>query len=181
LKKKNGYILIVSFVLMVMPLSLSAMEYQYKLEVKKMQFSWTIEKDKIHVKLKAKTKGWVSIGFEPEKAMLGANIIIGMVKDGQVEVQDHYGVRKRGHKSDTALGGTSDVLNPSGSEEKGITAISFTFPLHTGDKWDKAINPDVTGIVMLAYGTGKDSFKTRHQYRTIYEINFSTGENKKLK
>ena len=85
--KKNYFIIsIVAFVLFSLPLSLCAMEYQHKLEVKIMQFSWTIEGDLIHVLLQAKTTGWVAIGFDPENAMQGANIIIGAVKDGKVDI-----------------------------------------------------------------------------------------------
>lgn len=164
-----------------LPLHLSAMEYQHTLEVKNMQFSWTVEGDKIHVQLSAKTTGWVGIGFDPEKAMQGANIIIGAVKNGKFKVEDHYGDRKRGHSSDEKLGGKNDVLNPSGSEADGVTTISFSFPLDTGDKYDKPINPEAINRVMLAYGSGKDSFKTRHPYRMVYEINYSTGEHKKIK
>ncbi len=79
------------------------------------------------------------------------------------------------------LGGTNDVLDPSGSEEDGVTTISFSFPLKTDDKYDKPIRIDSAIKIMLAYGAGKDSFKTRHPYRTVYEVNLSTGENKKIK
>ena len=181
MKNKVQIMLITVLIFFLTPLIVSAMEYQHKLEVKNMQFSWTIEGDKIHVMLSAKTTGWVSIGFDPEKAMSGANIIIGAVKKGKFKIEDHYGDRKRGHKSDKKLGGTDDVLNPSGTEADGVTTITFSFPLNSADKWDKPINPDGTSKVMLAYGAGKDSFKTRHPYRTIYEINYSTGENKKIK
>lgn len=104
---KNNYLIvsILSFIFFLIPLSLSAMEYQHTLEVKNMQFSWTIEGDQIHVRLSAKTTGWVAIGFDPEKAMQGANIIIGAVKKGKVKIEDHYADRKRGHSSDEKLGG----------------------------------------------------------------------------
>jgi len=180
--RKNSFILtILVLMFLALPLSLSAMEYQHKLEVKNMQFSWTIEKDLIHVQLSAKTTGWVGIGFDPENAMQGANIIIGAVKGGQFKIEDHYGDRKRGHTNDEDLGGKNHVINPSGSEKDGVTTISFTLPLQTDDKYDKTINPVGKSRVMLAYGAGKDSFKNRHPYRTIYEINYSTGENKKIK
>ncbi|MFH2061174.1 MAG: DOMON domain-containing protein [Pseudomonadota bacterium] len=161
--------------------SASAMDYQHKLEVKDMQFSWTIEGDNIHVMVSAKTTGWVGIGFDPEKAMQGANIIIGAVKDGKVKIEDHYGDRNRGHSSDEELGGKNDVINPSGMEEGGVTTISFTLPLTSDDKWDKPINASGTTRIMLAYGAGKDSFKTRHPYRTIYDVDLSTGKSKKIK
>jgi len=180
---KKNYMLTTILALMftILPLSLSAMEYQHTLEVKNMQFSWTVEGDQIHVKLSAKTTGWVAIGFDPEKAMGGANIIIGAVKNGKFKIEDHYANKRRGHSSDEKMGGKNDVLNPSGSEKNGVTTISFTLPLDTGDKFDKPINTEGTSKIMLAYGSGRDSFKARHPFRTIYEINFSTGETKKIK
>jgi hypothetical protein len=181
MKKKSFMMLVLAGLFLVLPLSAFAMEYKHTLEVKNMQFDWTIEGDQIHVRLSAKTTGWVGIGFDPEKAMSGANIIIGAVKDGKFKVEDHYGDRKRGHSNDEKLGGKNDLINPAGKEEDGVTTISFTLPLDTGDKYDKPIDPKAMTKVMLAYGAGKDSFKTRHPYRTVYEINLSTGDNKKLK
>ena len=181
MKKIYSISILVLIMLVLFTLPLSAMEYQHKLEIKNIQFSWTIEGDLIHVQLSAKTTGWVGIGFDPEKAMSGANIIIGAVKKGNFKVEDHYGNRKRGHDNDEKLGGKNNVINPSGSEKDGVTTISFTLPLDTGDKYDKPIKPEGTSLVMFAYGAGKDSFKSRHPYRTVYEINYTTGENKKIK
>jgi len=181
MKKIYYMITILTLMSLALTLPLAAMEYQHKLEVENMQFSWTIEKDLIHVQLSAKTTGWVGIGFDPENDMQGANIIIGAVKDGTFKIEDHYGDRNRGHSNDVELGGKNDVINPFGTEKEGVTTISFTLPLNTGDKYDKPINPEGTSLVMLAYGAGKDSFKNRHPYRTVWEVNYSTGENKKIK
>jgi hypothetical protein len=159
----------------------SASEYDHTLKVKNMDVFWRIDGDLIHVKLSAKTTGWVAIGFEPEKAMQGANIIIGAVKNGKVRIEDHYGDRKRGHSKDEKLGGENHVLNPQGMEEDGVTSISFSLPLDTGDKWDKAIDPSKAGRIMLAYGRGRDSFKAGHAWRGVYDINYSTGETTKIK
>jgi hypothetical protein len=166
---------------MLCPVWVSAMDYQHKLEAKNMDVFWTIEKDQIHVKLSARTTGWVAIGFDPEKAMQGANIIIGAVKKGKVRIEDHYGDRKRGHSLDKKLGGENHVLNPQGTEADGVTTISFTLALDTGDKWDKPINPQGTSRMMIAYGAGRDSFTARHAYRSVYDINYTTGETKKIK
>ncbi len=181
MKKKYLLSTILALLFLAMPLGAFAMDYQHTLEVKNMTFSWAIEGDQIHVQLSAKTTGWVGIGFDPEKAMQGADIIIGAVKNGKYKVEDHYGDRKRGHKSDEKLGGTNNVLNASGSEDDGMTTISFTLPLKAEEKYDKEIKPEGMYRIMLAYGAGKDSFKTRHPYRTVYDINFATGEHKKIK
>lgn len=181
MKIKYSCSLILLLILFFLVPATSAMDYQHTLEAEDMTFSWTMEADKIHVKLAAKTTGWVGIGFDPEKAMQGANIIIGAVKKGKFRVEDHYGDKKRGHASDKKLGGKDDVLNASGSEADGVTTISFAIPLNTGDKYDKPILTDGFTKIMLAYGGGKDSFKTRHPYRSVYDVNLSSGENKKIK
>ena len=167
--------------LLVSALSLWAMDYQHSLKAEDITFSWTIEGDLIHVELSAKTTGWVGIGFNPESAMLGANIIIGAVKKGKVNIQDHFGSRKRGHTEDTKQGGTDHVKNAAGTEKDGITTISFTIPLNTDEKFDTPIKADGTDIIMLAYGAGRDSLKGHHPFRTVYKVNLETGENEKVK
>lgn len=185
--KKN--IIMVSIVaLLIMTSAALAADYQHTLEAKDITFSWSLDGDIIHVQLVAKTTGWVGIGFNPEKAMAGANIIIGAVKGEKFKVEDHFGDRKRNHAKDEKLGGVNNVENPAGSEKDGVTTISFSYPLQTDDKWDneklEPLATDIPVTVMLAYGRdGKDKTVTKasHKYRTIYEVNLTTGENKKLK
>lgn len=179
--KKLIAVIIPVLLFLTFPLTLSAMEYQHKLQAGGIAFSWTIQGDEIQIQLSAKTEGWAAVGFDPVDDMEGANIIIGMVKDGQVKIEDHFGDRKRGHSGDEELGGKNDVKTPAGTEEKGITTISFSIPLNSGDKYDKPVPADGTGKIMLAFGAGKDSFKNRHAYHVLYEVNFKTGESKKIK
>lgn len=181
MKNRWMSLLTLALILFVFPIAVSAMDYPQKLEAKDMDFSWRIDGDQIHIKLSAKTTGWVAIGFDPEKDMQGANIIIGAVKKGKFKVEDHYGDRRRGHSSDKELGGNNDVMNASGSEVDGITTISFSIPLDTGDKYDKPVTPDKMTKIMLGYGSGKDSFRTRHPYRAVYEVNLMTGEREEIK
>lgn len=181
MKKIFFTIILVGFLAFLLPIAASAMEYQHILEAKEMQFSWSIDDKNIHIMISAKTTSWVAIGFEPENAMQGANIVIGYIKNGTPKIEDHYGIRKTGHTSDKKLGGTDDVINPSGQEEGGVTTISFTLPLITEDKWDKPIKPSGTTRIILAHGQGRDSFSSVHPFRTVYDIDLSTGESKKIK
>lgn len=158
-----------------------ASDYDHKLNVDEMDVLWRIDGEKIHIQLAAKTTGWVAIGFDPENAMQGANIIIGAVKNGKVRIEDHYADRKRGHQSDEKLGGNNHVLDPRGMEADGVTTISFTLPLNSGDKWDKPIDPGQRSRIMIAYGGGRDSFRAGHVWRGIYDVNFSAGESWKIK
>lgn len=180
---KSKALLFIMLIVLIIPFHTFAgdMAYQHELKLDDMSFEWSLEGDQIHVRLVAATTGWVAVGFDPEDAMQGADIIIGAVKNGKVRIEDHYADRKRGHKSDKALGGSNNVLNPKGSESDGITTISFSLNLKADDKYDKAIQPSGMNRIMLAYGQGRDSFNTRHPFRTIYDIDLSTGAAKKIK
>lgn len=175
---------LIGFLTALLSFSAVAMEYKHTLENKKMTFSWSYDDENLYVKISGKTKSWVGIGFNPEKAMSGANIILGYVKKGKLNIEDHYGNRKTGHKSDKALGGTDDFKDAVGTEEKGVTTISFTLPLKLSEKWDNAkkpIDPEGKTLVMLALGKRGDNFSSLHEYRWMYEVNLATGESKKLR
>ncbi len=180
---KKGLLLTLAIIMffLVSTLSLWAMDYQHNLKAKDMAFSWTVEGDQIHVKLSAKTTGWVGIGFNPESAMSNANIIIGAVKKGKVKIQDHFANKKRGHSSDKKQGGKDHVQKAAGSEENGITTISFSIPLNSGEKFDTPIKADGTDLVMLAYGGGRDNFSGRHPFKSVYKVDLKTGDYKKVK
>lgn len=158
-----------------------ASDYDHKLDVEKMDVQWRVDGEKIHFQLAAKTTGWVAIGFDPEKVMQGANIIIGAVKKGKVRIEDHYANRKRNHTSDEKLGGKNHVMDPRGKESDGVTTISFSLPLNSGEKWDKPIEPGQKSRIMIAFGADRDSFRAGHVWRGIYDVNFTTGESWKIK
>lgn len=160
--------------------SLWAKDYQHSLKIDKMQFSWNLNETTLDIKISAKTTGWVGIGFNPETSMLGANIILGYVKDGKVSIEDHYGTQKRAHGPDGKEGGGVHITHPEGTEENGVTTLAFTIPLNSGDKYDPPVKADGTNTLIFAYGGSRDSLKTRHGYRSTWEVNLTTGEGKSL-
>lgn len=152
-----------------------AADYDHTVEAKKMTFSWKIDGDKLAAKVSAKTEGWVGVGFNPSQKMKDANFILGYVKDGQVTIVDDYGNSSTGHKDDVDLKGTSDVTVVGGTEADDVTTIEFIIPLKSADKTDVDIDVNGDTTVLLAYGAGRDSFKTKHKERTKMIINLSTG------
>ncbi|HSL61520.1 MAG TPA: DOMON domain-containing protein [Desulfotignum sp.] len=152
-----------------------ASDYAHKLDTGDMTIAWTLDGDLIHMELSAETTGWVSIGIDPEDAMAGADIIIGAVRNDTVRIEDHFADRKRGHSPDEKLGGENQVMNTAGTETDGVTTLSFTRPVAAAEEWDKPINTSGKTRVMIAHGS-RDSFIATHQYRAVYDIDFSTGE-----
>jgi hypothetical protein len=154
---------------------LMAADYQHEVQDKDISFSWSVAGEDLAVKIVAKTDGWVGIGFNPSNKMKDANYVLGYVKDGKAEISDEFGTRDNAHDTDEKLGGTSDVVLVGGSEEGGITTIEFTMPLDSGDAYDRPIQIDGDTVVHLAYGAGRDSFRSKHKYRTSMVINLATG------
>ncbi len=149
--------------------------YDHEIKAKKMTFNWKIDGDTLAVKVSAKTKGWVGIGFNPSEKMKDANFVLGYVKKGKAKIIDEFGVDTTKHSSDKKLGGTADAVLVAGTEEGGVTTIEFTIPLKSADEYDNAIDTGDDIVVLLAYGPDRDSFKTRHKYRTSLKVNLATG------
>jgi hypothetical protein len=156
------------------------MAYQHAITAGPITFEWTIVEENIHIKLTAKTTGWVGIGFNPTHEMKDANFIIGYVKDGVVAVKDQFGINENNHAEDVKSGGKENITDISGKEVAGVTEIVFTIPLNTGDKYDGVINPAQDTTILLAYAAGMDSFFTKHKYRTRLKVNLASGSYKEI-
>lgn len=107
-----------------------------------MEVFWTTDDEHLYMALKGKTKGWISIGFDPLEWMKEADVIMGSVDGNEVVVEDQYSTESRGpHLPDEDLGGTDDILEFGGREKDGQTVIEFKRRLDTGDEFDKVISP----------------------------------------
>ena len=156
-------------------------QFDHTIKVRNMSFKWTVQEDQLAIELSAETNGWVAVGFNPSEAMKDANFILGYVKNGKVIVTDHFGITKHQHKADKKLGGDNHFTDITGNETDDTTTIGFKIPLNSGDENDTVISPDKETTVLLAYGSGRDSFRTRHKFRTALKVNLMTGEYTKIK
>lgn len=99
-----------------------------------------VDGDKVRMALKAKTNGYVSIGFDPSDRMKDADMVMGVVKDGKATVADLYSTGPTGpHPPDEQQGGKNDVTVFGGSKKDGVTIIEFERKLVTGDSKDKEL------------------------------------------
>ena len=155
--------------------SLFAGTYVHSVTIDKMSLDWSVVGDTLAVKIAAPTTGWVGIGFNPSDMMKDANIIIGYVKDGAVEISDDFGTGATSHAPDDRKGGTSNVTVVGGSEVGNTTTLEFTIPLKSGDDKDGVIDPNADTKVMVAYGPDRDSMKMKHQYDKVVTINLGSG------
>jgi hypothetical protein len=155
--------------------------YDHNLAVGDMAFLWKVDGESLKVKLAAKTTGWIGVGFNPtpNEGMKGANFVLAHVKDGQAAVEDHFGTVKTNHKPDEKLEGQSNVTDVAGKEESGVTEVSFTIPLKSGDDKDTDIDPAGDTTVLLAWGK-TDALILRHKFYASLTVNLTSGEHKVL-
>lgn len=131
---------------------------------------WEVQGADLVMTVSAKTTGWISVGFEPTRIMKDADILIFAVdKDGKVTGSDHYGTSIFGHRKDTTLGGTEDVTVISGSEVDGVTTVTFSIPLSSGDSKDKVLASGQKVKVLFA-SSKKDDFLTKHNKKAKGKI-----------
>jgi hypothetical protein len=180
IKTLQSVIVGMSLIFFATVMNVQAAEYDHEVKDKNVNFAWKVDGDKLAVKLSAKTEGWVGIGFNPISEMKGANFILGYVKNGKAVIDDDFGTDENAHKPDSKLDGTTDVTLVGGTEVDGMTTIEFILPLDSGDKNDTKIDVNGDTIVLLAYGAGRDSFRSKHKYRTALKVNLSTGASKEL-
>ncbi len=120
-----------------------------------------IENEELECLLEAVSSGWIAVGFNPSNQMKDANIIIGYVEDSIGYIRDDYGTGNTSHASDLNLGGSSDVILLSASQEEGITSLKFRIPLDSGDPYDTVLNIGSIYPVIFARGNQND-FETHH-------------------
>ncbi len=132
-------------------------------------FQWKTEGTTLLGILQAPTQGWVAVGFDPERGMENANIIIGYVEDSTAFVRDDFGTWFSSHDDDEKLGGSSDVVVLGGSEEAENTTLRFSIPLDSGDSNDKRLIPGKEYTIILAYGA-KDDFTGMHRKKGKVQI-----------
>jgi len=145
-------------------------EYSATAQYGNYRISWRSEDQFAYIGIKAKTTGFVSVGFQPGSKMKDADMIYGYVEAAAVSIFDMYSTGDFGpHPQDTELGGTRDIDDYGGSEEDGFTTIEFKRAFDTGDEYDIMLSHGKIDIIW-AYGSS-DAIDRKHSNRGYGEIN----------
>ncbi|PRP82273.1 amine oxidase [Planoprotostelium fungivorum] len=140
-------------------------------------FDWnTTDGKHLDVTMYGRTNGWISFGLNKYATMMWMDLYTGWVDDttGQVYLYDRLNSSSwsTGYPipaMDTYLGGTSDVTILSGSQENGITKISFRRPLITNDDaYDYQIHNDTKLYVLYAFGAEDGNVPENSTSEIIY-------------
>lgn len=143
---------------------ISDREYSQKQVFGELEVYSRIDGDVVRMALKAKTNGYVAIGFDPTDRMKDADMVMGYVKDGKAFVADMFSTGPTGpHPPDDQQGGRNDVTVFGGSKKDGVTILEFERKRMTGDSKDKEIKKGDNKIIW-AIGDA-ETFTGRHSKR----------------
>ena len=112
-----------------------------------------VVEDRMEFTLTAPTSGWVGIGFNDRDHIVGSDLYLFHVLNGQAKGQDMYVKAAGDPRLDSALGGADGILLISGKEEKGRTEIVFSLPLGATHPTDYPLEVGHSCWLILAYST----------------------------
>ncbi len=131
-----------------------------------MSVHWQHDGSLLYVGLVSPGTGWLAIGFGPERQMLGANIVIAAIHDGELVIEDHYGNAPTTHRVDDV----NHVVHAAGIEAEGRSILEFAIPLASGDEQDVELEPGSETVIILAYHGSSDQLTMRHTARSTASI-----------
>ena len=148
--------------------TIEPLEYNSMLEDQAtgMTVHWEHDGSLLYVGLTAPGTGWLSIGFEPERMMQGANIIIAAIVDGELLIEDHYGNAPTSHRADEV----DHIIQATGREIDGESILEFAIPLDSGDNQDAPLLPGREIAIILAYHRSNDRLTSRHTARSTASL-----------
>ncbi|MDI6851424.1 MAG: DOMON domain-containing protein [bacterium] len=121
---------------------LEGKEYSYTINLvqDKLVLHYRFDSDYIYFGIEAKSSGWSAIGFEPDKGVRNADIILIFIEDDSLKVLDSYSTGIYcPHRSDKELGGQDDILDFGGRIDSIGYVVEFKRILESKDKFDKSL------------------------------------------
>ena len=123
---------------------------------------WHNDQENLYIGLKSDHEGWSAIGFDPEQAMQGANIILVAMDGEDPLIRDDFGDGMFSHKPDQELGGTTDILSYAGQKHDSGYSFEFAIPLDSGDEFDKKLESGQEYDIILAVHASSIDFDVKH-------------------
>jgi hypothetical protein len=151
---------------------LNSHEYIFSLkdETTGMEVYWANDEQHIYIGIITDSTGWTSIGFDPESAMKGANIIFMAIDDQGIVIRDDFGTSTFSHSSDEDLGGSFDIEEYAGKPDGDVAVYEFKIMMDTGDEFDSVLVPGEEYKVILATNSGGVNFDSKHTKKSSSQI-----------
>lgn len=139
----------------------AAMTYDHELTRRGVRVRWTHRSGRLVGEVRARTEGWVLVGFHTQPQLAGARLIMGSIDaSGVARVEEHLASPPR-HASRRALQGASLLTQTSVTRADGETIVRFSMP-HKAHGMGRDVTPGVPHHMILAWSRSPDF--SHHSY-----------------
>ncbi|MEO9475169.1 MAG: DOMON domain-containing protein [Cyclobacteriaceae bacterium] len=138
-------------------------------ERNRMKVQWQHDQRFLELTMSAPTKGWVAIGFNELDELKDAYLIMGAVRNGKVNVEEHYVFASGDYRSFEEIKFSSHLSGISGDEGQSGTNISFKLPADMMTKYTKLLSEGATFYLIMAFSQ-EDDFRHHSVMRTSIKI-----------
>jgi len=118
------------------------------------EFRWALQDGRLlHGCMRARTQGWVTVGFNTRPALDGARLVMGRVVDGRAQVEVHQAQPPRHAR----IAGSDDAVRVVGGTHEGsFTRLCFVMTLGPIDRSDVTLVAGATTHLVLAWSHERD-------------------------
>ncbi|NAY92355.1 hypothetical protein GTQ34_10525 [Muricauda sp. JGD-17] len=143
--------------------------YAQEIQVERMKVSWQHHDEVVSFTASAPDDGWVALGFNSKDDIVGSNLIMVGVTGSKVTAEDFYVVSAGNPQPVKSLNSESQIINSSGSEENGITTVTFSIPIKAFDDYHFDLTKGRKLWLICAYSM-EDEFDHHSRMRKHVEI-----------
>ncbi len=135
-----------------------------------MTVEWTFkDENQINFKLTSPSNGWVAIGLNTKKQLVGSNLIMVGVSEKHEVISDRYIISIGNHQSIEDLGGKASTQLLSAKNDNGGTTVEFTLSTKATDAYHLNLEKGKKIHLIMAY-SHDDDFMHHSAMRTSLEI-----------
>jgi hypothetical protein len=152
--------------------SMDSHEYLFSLkdETTGLEVYWSNDRKYIYIDIIAGSSGWTAIGFNPEFAMKGANIIFMAINGKDIVMRDDFGNSTFSHSPDEDLGGSFDVEEYAVKVDGDVAMYELKMLLDSGDEFDGVLNAGEEYKVILSVNDRVIDFDSKHTKKSSSQI-----------
>jgi hypothetical protein len=122
-------------------------------------FHWTTSHGELHGCIRAPTRGWIAVGFNPKGELAGARLVMARVVADKAQIEVHIAKPPAHvHRQNQDGSERAQALTSMQTKEQNQThtEICFRMPLAAADDEDVALVPGETVYMILAFSHEAD-------------------------
>ena len=121
-----------------------------------MDFNWRHIEDRLFGRLSAPGSGWLAVGFNRDRQLAGTRFVIAAVAGQEIEAEVHVAQPPNHRSIEELTGQPSALADLSGHFDGRRSALAFSLPHRTSDRWSQDISSGQRSHLMLAWSHEAD-------------------------